>query len=64
MSTVYVDPSVLWERALARVEHVGDCWIFRGALQTQGYASVSSGKKGRKSFGKSSGTSRKATKKH
>lgn len=51
MSAVYADPATLWERALTKVEHVGDCWVFRGALQTQGYASISAGKAGRTILG-------------
>jgi ribosomal protein S27E len=51
MSIVYADPAVLWARVLERIENVGGCWVFQGALQTNGYASVSSGKKGRTILG-------------
>ena len=43
MSAVYADPAVLWARALTRVEHVGDCWVYRGSIQSNGYACVPAG---------------------
>lgn len=50
-AAVYADPAVLWERVLAKVTIIGDCWIYGGSLQSQGYACVSSGKKGQTILG-------------
>lgn len=51
MSAVYIDPQILWVRALKKVRRVGTCWVYSGSTQSKGYACVASGKKGRTILG-------------
>lgn len=48
---VYADPAILWARVLKRIEHVGDCWVYTGSIQSSGYACVSAGRKGKNILG-------------
>ena len=44
---VYAPVSHVWERVLARTTVTDACWLWNGALNSRGYGSVSSGRKGR-----------------
>lgn len=52
MSTVYADPAVLWQRALAKVTVTPEgCWEFTGCVNSQGYSCVAAGRKGKTILG-------------
>jgi len=52
MSAVYRDPAILWARALQRVRITEQgCWEYIGATNSQGYACLSAGAKGKTILG-------------
>jgi hypothetical protein len=52
MPAVYIDPAILWARALQRIRITeSGCWEFIGCTNSRGYSCVASGRRGKTILG-------------